>query len=290
MRPQDFVINYDPLDPQFLGLPKFFNPNEFCDVVEQMVAADEVIRALHMLENPPGYYREKPTPRMVGLKEKILQNTVSVTHYANLKTETYAASLAHNSKLNPGFDWDQKGLGAMIDIPFCYPRGPILADLVKELNINGETPHLWEMGPSNFWLPYGLYEKDLKFTYYADTLNQASKEEHVRALEDKGIWRSLMLNQEQPQIFVCFEVIEHLWDSREILAQYVKYGAKANYVLLSTPNGTFLGGQNTLEREIEHVTTYTPSEFLKISSDLFPGYEWRVYGGQMMVVIGRKNK
>lgn len=287
MKPTEFTIETNLEIEQDLGKPRFFNPEDYLDVVEQMVAADEIIFALKMLDNMPGYYRMHPYPRAVQLKKDLYKHISNVSAYSDDEYETYENSLRHQSKLNPDFDWANKGLAAMIDIPFVYPRAPLALQEIKKLNELGKIPHIFEMGSANFYLPYGLLDKGCKFTYYADTLNKKALIDHKERL--KHIWKEKP-DHEQPQVFICFETIEHLWDEKDILHQYHKYGADADVIMMSTPCCTLLGGVPDYKRELGHLRTFTPNELIEIAQRFWPGYEWSFCLNHMMVAVGTKTK
>lgn len=289
MKPTEINIQYDDHDPTIIGKPKHFCPDHYCDSIEQMMAADEVILALQMLNNPPGFYRQSPTQRMIDLKRDIYKHTWSMTNYAQDEDECYDRSLELQRKYNPGHKFDD--LGNMIDIPFCFPRGPLMVDTVKAYNDQGLVPFIWEMGPANFWLPHGLIKKGLKFKYFATSLNKKALEDNKERLKD--VWqdkpdKSDNPNFNQPEIFVCFEVIEHLWNLNDILHQYQIYGANAETILLSTPLNTLLGGVPEWKRDIGHLRTFTSKELALIAESMFPGYDWQSAAYALQVVRGVK--
>ena len=282
MKPHEVKVEFDVADPINVGRPKYFDPDHYCDAIEQMLTADEVITALKMFDQAPAFYRERPTERMQTLKREILQHAWNVSSYAKDPAETYETSLAWEKKMNPGQIED---LGDMIDIPFCYPRGPLMVEEVKRLNEEGKSPHIWEMGPANFWLPYGLKKKGLHFSYYADTLQPDSLKEAKTRLQNHWADKA---DPDQVQIFCCFETLEHLWQPEDILHQYHRYGASADIIMMSTPLGTLLGGVPDWHRDIGHLRTFTPQEFLDIANRLFPGYKWEIYPSAMMTIVGRR--
>lgn len=287
MKPVDVKIDYDPLKVEHLGKPKYFDPDHYLDSVEQMVAADEIVLALQMIDNMPGYYRMNPYPRAVELKKKIHQFTLGLYGYILDEYETYENSLRHQKKLNPQADWDNFGLAAMIDIPFCFPRGPLTIEAVKKLNDEGKIPHIYEMGPANYYLPYGLHSKGLKFTYFADSLNKVAFADHSERLKKLNVWKEKP-DDGQFQIFVCFETIEHLWNIDDIHFQYHRYNCNADMIFVSTPCGTLLGGLPNLDRELGHIRTFTPKELFLIVNRWWPDYDWSDCLNHMMVIFGKR--
>lgn len=267
-----------------LGRPKFFDPDHYLDSVEQMLSADEVMFAIEMIKRMPGYYRDHPTERQSKLLSHIYQNMASLTYYVNAKFETYEEALFQQSRLNPGFAWADKGLGAMIDIPFCQPRGGYMVSLVKAMNEDGRKPFIWEMGANSFWLPYGLEAKGLDFNYYSKSLQPEAQRDAEARIESWGIYPK----DKQTQIFCCFEVIEHLQNPYDILQTYHEYGADADHIIISTPKYTLFGGVSDKNRILEHIRTFTPKELNDICTDMWPTHTWQMINYPMMVFIGER--
>ena len=284
MKPTEFIIEYDENDPINIGRPKHFNPDNYCDIIEQMLAADEVLNALKMFDLAPSYYRANPTPRMLELKKQIYQHTWNITNYVEDDSECYDKSLEYQKSVNPSFDWPD--LGTMIDIPFCYPRGPLILESVIKLNEQGITPFIWEMGPANFWLPHGLIKKGCKFNYYAQTLNKKALEDHKSRLQ--SVWKDRP-EEQQYQIFICFETLEHLQNEYDILHQYHLYGANADEIYISTPMNTLLGGVADWKRELGHLRTFSGQDLYNICERLWPNYNWKWTPHFMQVMKGIKN-
>lgn len=289
MKPPEITLDFDSNDFKNLGRPKFFDPDNYLDLVEQMICADELERAFWMLDNMPGWFRTNVPSRAIELRETLHKLIWNIGSYVGDEAECYEASLNYQKNLHPDQDWDGLGLGAMIDIGFCNPRGKITIDVIRDLNQKGMTPFIWEMGSANFWLPYGLHTKGCKFTYCGSTINQAAMNDHRPRLEALGVWQDRP-TEGQTEIFVCFETIEHLWREADIIHQYHRFGAKADYILMSTPLGTLLGGVNDYHRELGHLRTYTPTDLFQIGSKFWPGFDWSLAEHHMMVLLGTRRK
>lgn len=273
------------LPPDF-GRPKHFDVDKFVETVEMFVNSDEVIIGLKMLEQLPGYYRDNMPKQIIDLKKNILNKIVTVRDYINYDGETYDKANEWEIKLH-GKENLPEGLHDFYRMYFCFPRSPITIDTIKKYNESDFIPHVVELGPSNYWLPYGLAKEGLKFTYEPITINQTAEKDHLPRISQyqKGA------ADHQPVIFVCFETIEHLWHPDDIYHYYARQGIDASVILMSTPKYTLLGGDDRkMERpNIEHLRTYTPTELLGFAQRHFQGYSWEYYDAEMMVIKGFKN-
>lgn len=285
----------EPTDIEFRDQckPKHFDIDHYLDSVEQMVCADEVITALEMLKKVPGYYRDYPVPRQLSLEKEILAHTWTVIDYAQDPDEMEDPIVEMQKKLYP--DRDIKDLGDLIDIPFFLIRGQHVINWVKEQNDLGLTPHIFELSPASFWLPYGLVKKGLKFTYQAQSLQRSSWNHHKQSLTNIGIWKNY--EDLEPQctntevktrtLFCCFETLEHLWREDDIYHEYCKLKYEPDCIMMSTPKHTLFGGEKDWRREIGHLRTYTPHEFATIAVKWFPQKKFTFFDGPMMSLIGR---
>lgn len=271
--------------------PKYFSIDHFCEMATQLVQADEPLKALDFLDNfLPSYYREFPDPKVKALKDRIYSKMSNVVSYSWYSQENYDVANRREIEINRarlravGMDENLfNGLKDMIDIPFCYPRGPLVKEKVKELNEKGITPHIVEIGPAQYWLPHGLNKYKLNYTYHPLTLN-------LQALASQPIDLYKLATKGEFNILVCFEVIEHLYYEQDIYLQVKQYeashGLKFDLIMISTPKHTFLGGQETLDREIEHVRTYSSRDLVNYGVKNWPEYKWNLYDHDMMVIVG----
>lgn len=257
--------------PDF-GKPNKFNPELFCDVAEQLIESDEIERAIWMLDNMPGYYRENPYQRAIDIKKRIFKVLMS--------TEDYASDVAEHN---------EQEVEMIMGSFFTYPRYDILSALLIEYNQQGKKPHVFEFGPASFWLPRLLKKHNINFAYTHRTINRSASKHFQGWLETNPIEASDNMTSE-PKIFVCFEVIEHLWNTLDIAHFYEKFGIIADHIFMSTPLNTLLGGHPDKwdSRELGHLRTYTKQEFLEFVFKTFPGYQWQLTPAQMMVLRGDK--
>ena len=256
------------------GRPKYFSTTVHVDACRQLAEADESEMALKMLDMVPAFYRDHPDSGAKELKKKLYEKLMSVKDYATDKDEKDTTR-----------DF-QKGypIEKFLDMrSWSGARGQIVEGLVVAYNNAGEIPHLYEFGPSNFFLPYGLRDKGLKFTYDFFSINKDAEAEAKVRLAD------VMGKAKGPSVFICLEVIEHLWNEDDIYHVYAKSGIDADSVVLSTPLYTMAGGMEGLDRELGHIRTYTPTEFQGFAKRHWPELSWSGVTDYSIVLLGRKN-
>ena len=76
-----------------VGKPLFFNCDRYLDSVEDMINADEAERALWMLDNMPGYYRDYPPKRALDIK-----NALHLRLYTPIQYLTHQDKIEVNTK------------------------------------------------------------------------------------------------------------------------------------------------------------------------------------------------
>jgi len=227
-----------------MGRPSFFDVDKYLDCVEGMITADEVERALWMLDNPPAYFRDNEPERLKEIRQSLHQALFTPTQYALADTETHDCDVEELKQYFP-------------------PRAEILGDLVNELNKDGKSPNILEIGPGAFWLPHSLTAQGLKFQYGYQSLGGPG-------FESK-------LDVDAVNIFVAFELIEHLHNEWEIYQAYLKFNRKAQHVFLSTPTYTYGGGMREWRGQaLGHLRAYTPREFFNSVSKMFQGFTFKV--------------
>lgn len=253
-----------------MSAPKFFVLDIYLDAVEQMIKADEIKFALTMLDNLPGYYRDNVPERAKEIRSLIYQQCMTVQEYVNDREELIERSEVHHGV----------PLAEMWKAPHFCPRGPIIMDIVKKINAEGFCANIVEVGPYNYWLHAGLKAENCDYIYTPISVNPHIKDPNTTKVEtDKPI----------KHIFVCFEVIEHLWNEDEIVHYFYKTQMDPDYVLISTPKYTCGGGlPNWKHRILGHVRTWTPSELTLYCRKHWPTLQWFFYDSDMMVSIGTK--
>jgi hypothetical protein len=263
----DVDIGYDPENAP--GRPRHFMPDFYLDAVEQMIAADEIERALWMLDNMPAYYRDNVPVRALEIKRQVYQQLMSTVDYIRDMSEVKG-----NSEEIHGCPLHEQWATAHF-----HPRGPIAIQVVNELNAEGFAADIVEFGPANYWLPAALKYHNVNFNYRAFSINPFAQ----CPVEPRHI------EGPKKQIFCAFEVIEHLWHEDDIFHYYAKFGIDADIVMLSTPKYTLYGGlKDWQSRELGHLRTYTPKELLQFAAKHWPTLQWTFFDADMMLIVGQK--
>jgi hypothetical protein len=245
-----------------LGFPEWFDIDVYLDAVEHMIVADEVLFAFKMLENPPAYFRENPTERMIKIRNEL------------------------NRRI---FAQDSQEIEEILDVPTLltdtryYPRLSIVTNIVKELNSRGIRPNIYEFSPGNYSIMLYMDHLGLDFGYKGHTLNRIKEQSTQLVLNKHRLGNG-------PAMFCCFEVVEHLFSPKEYVENWARAtGVDFDYVVMSTPYGTCFGGMaEWTKREIGHIRTFTGNEFLGLVSSIFPGLQWVHVKADMQVAVGMK--
>jgi len=275
-----------------IGQPEFFDVNHYLESVKQMASADEVVTALEMLDKLPGYYRDNEPKEVTELRNDILSKVETVADYCRHDLEHYSIAIDYEKQMCDarasfhGTEAQFEDLGDMINDSFCFPRGPMILNLVKKLNEQGKTPHIVELGPASYWLPHALKKKGCKFKYKPISINRVAEQSHSVHLN--GYYET-DLSKSDVKIFVCFEVLEHLWNEKDLLFEAKKQKVDFDIVAISAPLNTFGGGEAD-RKTFEHIRTYNAKEFRKLCSDMFPERNWVHALNQSQVMIGSKSE
>lgn len=252
-----------------IGYLESFDADRIAAVVEDYVNADEVERALWILDNLPGKYRDFPPTQLKHLKESILQAMVTPHAYmaSGLDCNAYAEVDASN-------------------LLFYFLRAILVRLEVERYNAKGVTPHIIDVGPGEYFIPLGLKHLGAKFTYCDVGMDPKPAldarpriKEHLRLRPDPG----------QPVIFLALEIIEHVAQPKELVVEALRYAGKMpERIHLSTPCYTFDGRKKDWRKScgLPHLRTYTPKEFLQVVDSLFPGYALELYYADILSIRG----
>lgn len=228
-----------------------------------MINADEVAFALRMLSSLPAWYRDNEPTEVTQMRKKLYQQLFTNHDYHS------KADFANDNK--DVFDE-------------TWPRGQAVLEIIKKYNTQNICPHIFELGPSNFWMAKGLLMRGAKFTINGIDFDKAHIEEAKKILP----WSE---QQRTPTIFVAFELIEHLNNTDELRHYLEQLEVTPEYVCLSTPLYCYGGGRNNwVNNNLGHLRTWTPKEFTLEAQDLFPGYEFKIMKSDCMVLTGDKIK
>lgn len=259
----EFKKQYEEMNMTNLGRPFYFDPDLYLDAVENMIVADEIIFALKMLDNMPAWYRKHPPQRAVEMRKDLLAKVWTVFDYSRDADELETMD----------------GLQFGEDIRY-YPRLSILRYFVSDLIYNGHRVNIYEFCPGNFSVIKYLHALGLDFGYKCENVNQKTIGQvdgllALHPIKDNGF-----------NIFINFEVIEHLWDA-EITLEHWASRVKANAFMISTPFGCMGGGRaDWNSRELGHVRTFTEKELMDIVQKIWPGKHYYHVLSTMQVAIG----
>lgn len=236
--------------------------------VESLIQLDEVERALVVLNNIPAYFRDHVPDNLVRIKKDILSSLCTSHAYlcsdldSNVTEDKALAILGHTL------------------------RGQLIEAEVSRYNKNGETPHIVDLGPGEYYVPIGLLKKGYQFSYWSVGLDRKA-EAAARPLIE-----SVLKNEKKsPTIFLALEVIEHLPSTQDIVIECLRHcGAFPERIHLSTPCYTYDENEKEWRKPcgLPHLRAYTPKEFHEEVSKLFPGYQWIQGHGQIMSLRGSR--
>lgn len=239
-----------------IGKPLHFDVDVYLDAVEMMIASDEVERAFHMLDNMPAYYRDNQPDRAVEIRSSLHKQLFTPTQYKDADDEC--------EKIDPD------------KFNYWPGRASVVASILEHIKDSGKAANIMEIGPGSFWLPFVLRKAEFSFTYEYQSLTKRE----LPFEKPKG---------DEVNIFIAFELIEHLSNELEIYQSYLKFKKTADYVLLSTPLYTCGAvNKNWREHSLGHLRTYTPHELLEKANKMFIGYNWKMFLDNTIVLIGEK--
>lgn len=248
--------------------PTHFDVEHALEFIRQLVSADEVITALDILENKfPAYYRDHPTTSMILCKENIYKKIATVQDYF----------LGEGQPI------------VMEEILHEYettPRYKFVEQIVRSINDQQREAYVCDFGPGQAWLPIGLKHNGLKFKYRPITItNQLFKEAH-ELLSDVIAMKPEF---NQPQVFTCFEVIEHLFNLSDVYNYYCRENLNAEHIVISTPKYSLGGGWKRDHAEmIAHIRTFTPTEMVQWCAKTWPAHKWQFIDGVQMMAYGSR--
>lgn len=239
-----------------------FKLQAFLDVANELVRADEVILALKLLDNLPGFYRDNRPVEIVELKNKILSRIATPSVYAN-------------SPVDANIDTDDRNKTSKT------LRGQLIFNEVKWWNSRAIVPHIVDYGPGEYWLPFVLKKEGLKFTYQPVYLAKEAYEKAKALLTEEMIPKK----PEAPTIYIACEIIEHLWNEEDLKTEMLASCGYADVIHISTPRYTH--GNLCLDwaadkQELGHLRTYTPQEFSQKIIQMFPEYQVKVFNSFIM--------
>lgn len=253
-----------------IGIVQSFDEDLVAKYVECLVEADEVERALLVLDNVPAYYRDNPPLKLQKLRQDIIGGMITAHAYLNSNLD---------DKVRP------ETCSQLIQ---NLLRGILVQREVSRYNKRGLCPHIVDVGPGEYFVPIGLQQAAHNFTYWDIGLDQKTRE---TAHEIIIAQRQEKPRPDQPIIFLALEVIEHLSQPRELSVELMRHcGRWPDRIHLSTPYYTYDGGKKDWRKPcgLPHLRAYTPKEFMKAAEDIFPGYNWELFPSQVMSLRGSR--
>lgn len=249
-----------------------FSSRLFCAAAIELVQHDEVIRALQLLDNIPAYYREHVPDDIRDLKRYIRSKILTVYDIQ-------------------GNSWDSPLDASYKDHKFEHQvnnttRGLIVKAQIEAYNAKEIVPHLIDLGPGPYHYPIGLKNLGLKFSYESLNINKKAEAEARLILGDE-IYRAP--KPEQPLIFMACEIIEHLFNESDIRYSFDKVAINKmpEVVVLSTPAYDYgQGKSNWLSEGLSHLRAYTPNEFVRTVTDMFPEYVFHMGSEWIVTLVG----
>lgn len=255
-----------------VGYCEFFDEKPFLHAANILVAADEPMRALQILENLPGYYRDNPPEAVLKTKMQIKKQLATPAFYMTNKYDALVRA---------------EDAESVVDTTLRGQK--ILAD-IKDFNAKNLTPHIVDLGPGEYWLPIGLWKKRALFSYQDVGLCVEAKQKAMPHIKSFAVSEC---PTDRPVVFIACELIEHLHNEEDILTDCLRVCNKMPDIIhISTPLYTYDGQQMHLEwtqkGDLGHLRTYTPKEFYETVTKMFAGYKFELTIGPIMHMRGEK--
>lgn len=252
-----------------LGWLEGFDEDAYLKVVEMLVNADEVERALLMLDNVPAIYRDQPTYKMTQMRKDIL-----------------GAMCTPHAYMTGEYDPTPRPDDAVAQLQYLT-RGRLIEAEVRRYNKSGEMPHIVDVGPGEYIIPIALKALGLRFTYKEVAMDTKTHAAAMPLIESVRVEPQ----QDQPRIFLANEIIEHLPAPRDLVTEAIRHcGRWPDRVHLSTPCYTFNGKLKPWRAlgGLPHLRAYTPKEFQFEAMKLFPMFRWECHLDLIMSLVGHR--
>ncbi len=230
------------------GQPIFFNLDVYYALIKMYISADEVERALWLIDNPPAYYRKNPPKELVELKEQLHKAIWTPSQYRGIYDG------ASNSD-----SWPYRA--ATLEAEVAKVQGPF---------------HLMELAGGSDWLSEGLYKRGYDFSYEHISLD---KSEFGPALE--GSKHTFFV------AFELIEHLSNEWEIYQNYLKFGKVADTILISTpLYTFGGGM--GLEFKDRPLGHLRTYTEDELFKSVSRMFLGYDWQCHLSDTITFVGSK--
>lgn len=255
-----------------IGKPTHWDDEVALKFLSMLVSCDESLKAQRIMEEMlPEYFIDYPSQALLMWRKSLNEKIITIQDY--YKGETHDIS-------------EEKVLKEYQIVPRYKAIEPIIA----HINSQGRTAYICEFGPGQCWLPVGLKYGGFKFKYHPITITGDLFKNGKELISDVLVNKSEF---NQPQVFVCMEVIEHLEHLGTIYNFYCREHLDAEHIVISTPKYTLGGGWKRDHAEmVAHVRTFSPRTLLKFCHRYWPQMQWNlidVSPEQLMAVGSRIN-
>lgn len=255
-----------------LGQIQSFDENKLYDVVNTYVEADEVERALWILNNLPGVYRDQMPVKLAKLRTEILKAMVTPHAYMSCDLD---ATVDKEANLR--------------NFEVLMRTKLIEAETKRFLEKGPSSIHIVDVGPGEYMVPMGLMARGMAFTY-----NPVFMDKKAFAAAKPEIEPCIVTTPGTPDetIFLALEIIEHLPAPQDLATECLRHcGGWPARIHLSTPMYTYDGSAKNWRKPcgLPHLRAYTPAEFLVEAQRTFPGYVWQLYPGVIMSLRGMRS-
>ncbi len=238
----------------------------FIDCANELLRADETMRALWLLDNLPAWRRDNPHPEVVKLKNEVMAKIATASFYATDE----GAELQSDPNIHR--------------IMKHTLRGDMILKEVRFLNKCGHTPIFADLAPGEYSFVRLLIDENTHFSYRPIYVNHPSYEHYKQHFEHMiEVYAGA-----SPKIFFACEIIEHLHNVDELRYEMNRHCGMADIVHFSTPLHTFdtscLDWRN--KGALGHLQAFTPTEFFLAIQKLFPEYDLKLFHSQPMHIRG----
>jgi len=248
------------------GKPTHFHVDKALEFLQMNVDSDNVDNALKMAEMLPAYYREGRHDWLEMWIHNTRKKIATINDYASgeMKEIRKEASLQE----------------------FKAMRFQVTLEIVKQWNAQERIPYIVDLGPGEYTLPIGLKDAGCRFTYKPLAITDKIPLQAMKHIEDVY---AIAPKFHQPEIFTCFEMIEHSFHPEDVIDYYHGENLNAEHVLISTPYGALGGGWNrAYAGMIAHVKDWNTKELNEFAMKHWPWLKWEYIPGPQMLVLGSR--
>lgn len=253
---------------------ELFKAQQVIDYAQMLANHDEVERAIWVLDNVPAKYRETKPKELLDYRAKLVASMTTPHAYMTSEFDGDLAPFVEIAK----------------DLMTFTVRTKLIMEEVKKYNAQGLEPHIVDIGPGEYIIPFGLYKNDCKFTYWDVGLDRKTQSQAYPLLAELGIRKDV--RNHSPTIVIANEIIEHLHNPLDLAIDALRWtDVWPDRIHLSTPLFSFdVNDKSVLTRgKTQHLRAYTPQEFMMEAMRIFPNYTWQLYANTIMSLRGMRS-